>query len=196
MSEYKKSKRSNGIVTSDAVAAANGTQKRSFGTKTRLLAALAVLVVAGGAVGWVVWHSNTTDTSVFPETESPAYAITDEQYAKASSQTLLKNPPAANMSADDLAEYYDELVVQSFVAKDYKEATKAYSQYVQATNDRDFSFRAYESAAKSYAALGDKTEALQVIDRAEAAMPHIEKDPDMRADYLSILSSLKQEVQQ
>lgn len=182
----------------DTVVISDDFKRRSFisrlNKKQRLIISAVVLVALAGVGTFFALTSNKGDKDA-NVADDPSYTMKTEEYAKVSAQSLAKSPPPENAAPADLAEYYDEFITQNFLAKNYQSSVDAYQRYVQQSDDRDISFRAYQFAAQSYIALGNKAEALKVIERAEKYVQQTESDPEIRASYMTSLTELKESAQ-
>lgn len=129
------------------------------------------------------------------DTEDPSYTVSDEQYAKGYAKALEeKLPPPEGSSDREVAVYYSELITTYFTAKNYQATVDSYDKYVQESGDKDFLFSGYNAAANAYLRLGKKSEASKVVERAEVAVQRTVSDKELLAEYMTLLSTLKQEA--
>ena len=142
-------------------------------SKKQLILVVIVLcaLIVGAVLGYRYWQDNKTTV-----------ILSTAEVTKANLEKVQNNPPAADASQAEKADYYRDLEGTSANAEDYAGAVKAFEQRLQ-YGKAGLVYTDYLQVAEYYEKAGDKAAALSALDIAEALLPT--KD-DAEAGYTRI----------
>ncbi|HAC56711.1 TPA: hypothetical protein DCF80_04365 [Candidatus Saccharibacteria bacterium] len=157
-----------------------------------LICAVLVALLLAGLVLWVWLLRQPSDT--VDEPQDQPYTMTREEYAKVHVDTLKNDAPAGNASKLEKIAYYDELITTEFTANDHKGAVSTYETAVKTFGEANLSFNLYVTAARSYAKLGNTSQARAVLVVAEKFIDTSVSDESLRVDLKSSLNYFRKEI--
>jgi tetratricopeptide (TPR) repeat protein len=153
----------------------------------RLFYVLTVLAIIGGGLLYLYWYKHRV--VVVP-------VQTSSQITASRIEDLTKKPPAGNAPPQTKLSYYDNLVDAEATAGKYDAAIRDFNTRASIST-QGLDYLDYCQLAKYYQQVGDKSAALQALDKAANTVPP--DDPDngfFSANAKQGIDRLRQEMSQ